>query len=419
MAEVKLIHVDNTGLYIEHDPDTADVLLRSIGLKGNLGKINDIPYSWPASQGALNTLLRNDGNGNLTWVNANHVSNHRTGGVDAIGLATASQEGLASAAQITKLDGIEALADVTDAANVAAAGAVMNSTSTAGINFVIDEDDLASNSPTKLPTQKNVKAYVDGRIVGLYSHRGGYNAGTNTPNLTSSPVGVLKGYSYTVTLSGTFFSENVEPGDLLIADQDNPTLLTHWTRVNKNFSFGTTAGTACAGDDSRLSDARTPVSHAATHLTSGSDAIQLATNAQPGLASAAHITSLEGKFDIAGGTVTGQTTFSNTNASVSPGTGTVVINNGLGVGGDAFLGGNIGQIRGVAYTWPNTQGAQYSILRRSDDNGTLENYEPIEEWVTVTPTFNSAGLKGQKHRNGTDLWLHDGIQWFKTTVVIA
>jgi len=62
----------------------------------------------------------------------------------------------------TKLDGIEALADVTDAANVDAAGAVMNSdTSTAAMAFVIDEDSFATNSATRVPTQQSVKAYVD------------------------------------------------------------------------------------------------------------------------------------------------------------------------------------------------------------------------------------------------------------------
>lgn len=53
-----------------------------------------------------------------------HASNH-TDGNDDIQSATSSQKGLATAAQITKLDGIEANADVTDATNVAAAGAVM------------------------------------------------------------------------------------------------------------------------------------------------------------------------------------------------------------------------------------------------------------------------------------------------------
>jgi len=38
-------------------------------------------------------------------------------------------------------------------------------------------------------------------------------------------------------------------------------------------SLGTTAGTVAAGDDSRLSNARTPTAHASSHATGGSDAI--------------------------------------------------------------------------------------------------------------------------------------------------
>ncbi|MFH1067836.1 MAG: hypothetical protein V1746_08030 [bacterium] len=53
-----------------------------------------------------------------------HAVSH-TNGTDDIQSATASQKGLATTAQIAKLDGIEAGADVTDATNVAAAGAVM------------------------------------------------------------------------------------------------------------------------------------------------------------------------------------------------------------------------------------------------------------------------------------------------------
>lgn len=65
----------------------------------------------------------------------------------------------------SKLDGIEALADVTDAANVAAAGAVMESdTTTAAMGFVVDEDNMVSNSATKVPTQQSVKAYVDSAV---------------------------------------------------------------------------------------------------------------------------------------------------------------------------------------------------------------------------------------------------------------
>jgi len=62
----------------------------------------------------------------LTWSQtgggapAAHAASH-TDGTDDIQDATAAQKGLATAAQITKLDGIEALADVTDETNVLAA----------------------------------------------------------------------------------------------------------------------------------------------------------------------------------------------------------------------------------------------------------------------------------------------------------
>ena len=41
-------------------------------------------------------------------------------------------------------------------------------------------------------------------------------------------------------------------------------------------SYGTTAGTAAQGNDTRLSDARTPTSHAATHAAGGADELAIA-----------------------------------------------------------------------------------------------------------------------------------------------
>jgi hypothetical protein len=77
--------------------------------------------------------------------------------------ATTLLHGLMSKNDKIKLDGIEALADVTDASTVAAAGATMNADTDVSLNaWVIDEDNMVSDLATRVPTQQSVKAYVDG-----------------------------------------------------------------------------------------------------------------------------------------------------------------------------------------------------------------------------------------------------------------
>lgn len=56
-----------------------------------------------------------------------------------------------------------------NATNVAAAGAVMQTaTDASGFSFAVDEDDMASDSATLLPTQQSVKAYADGIFSPLW-----------------------------------------------------------------------------------------------------------------------------------------------------------------------------------------------------------------------------------------------------------
>ena len=88
------------------------------------------------------------------------------------------------------------------------------------------------------------KHYVDQAVTGALSYQGGYNASTNTPDLTTSPNSIKKGFTYTVTASGTFFGENLEVGDVLIAEIDNPTDLNAWTTVQNNVDLAdlTTVG---------------------------------------------------------------------------------------------------------------------------------------------------------------------------------
>ena len=98
------------------------------------------------------------------------------------------------------------------------------------------------------------KAYVDAATVGGLVYQGGYNAATNTPNLDNNPSPNLieKGWTYTVTADGTFFTEQVRIGDVLIAEIDQPTSLGDWTTVQNNIDLASASvvglgNTAVAG----------------------------------------------------------------------------------------------------------------------------------------------------------------------------
>lgn len=70
-------------------------------------------------------------------------------------------------------------------------------------------------------------------VAGLLDFKGGYNATTNIPNLTSG-VGVLKGDYYVVTVAGSFYGQPLEIGDSLFANVDAPVTLAGWTLVQGN-----------------------------------------------------------------------------------------------------------------------------------------------------------------------------------------
>jgi hypothetical protein len=97
------------------------------------------------------------------------------------------------------------------------------------------------------------KSYVDASTAGALVFQGGYDAATNTPNLDSPPTGTIKkGFMWTVTTDGTFFTEQVRVGDSLIAKIDTPTTLADWTTVQSNIDLATLTtvglGNVNAGD---------------------------------------------------------------------------------------------------------------------------------------------------------------------------
>ena len=151
--------------------------------------------------------------GNTLTINSTNASITLTGEVTGTGTTSIST---------TVADGVLDVANFNAAAIVTAAEGIEN-----------------NDNDTTLPTSAAVKAYVDAAVVGGLIYQGGYNAATNTPNLDSPPTitGIKKGWTYTVTADGLFFTEQVRVGDVLIAEVDAPTTLADWTTVQNNIDL--------------------------------------------------------------------------------------------------------------------------------------------------------------------------------------
>lgn len=98
-------------------------------------------------------------------------------------------------------------------------------------------NDSVTNGVNTWSSQK-IQAELDAinnNLTGALVYKGPYNASTNSPDLESPAAGVVsKGFTYTVTNTGNFYAEGVQPGDMLIAEVDDPSTRNDWTVVNKN-----------------------------------------------------------------------------------------------------------------------------------------------------------------------------------------
>ena len=97
-----------------------------------------------------------------------------------------------------------------------------------------DNQTTATNlwSATKINT---LISALQSEVTGALVFKGGYDATTNTPNLTNPAAGtILQGFTYVITNAGALLGEALQVGDMIIAQQNNPSTLAHWTMVNKN-----------------------------------------------------------------------------------------------------------------------------------------------------------------------------------------
>jgi hypothetical protein len=78
-------------------------------------------------------------------------------------------------------------------------------------------------NPTDAPTLQQVTNLIAAAVDDKVQIIGGYDAATNTPNLTTpTPGTILVGHKYFVTVAGTFHGEQLEVGDSITALSDDP-----------------------------------------------------------------------------------------------------------------------------------------------------------------------------------------------------
>jgi hypothetical protein len=176
------------------------------------------------------TLVLSDRGVSIPSVHGN--STHLTGGSDAIQLATASQVGLMSAAFATKLDGIEALANVTDADNIASSIGATTATAAAD-GDLLPFLDVSTSSALKKTTLANLRSdylntyYVtptgtqtlSGKTLTAPVINGGSLSGTAITLTDAALTGILP-----VAKGGTGVTAKTGTGDVVLST--SPTLTT-------------------------------------------------------------------------------------------------------------------------------------------------------------------------------------------------
>jgi len=163
-----------------------------VALKAPDNIASNVTYTLPGTQGAVLSVLTNDGSGGLTWGSGS--SNATFTGITTFSDTTDSTTKDNGAIIVEGGVGIEKSVNIGGNISVTGIATVgtfkLNGTSGIGITGISSSTTLAENSNDYLPTQAAVKAYVDAVDVTL-----GLNADTGGPSTVST--------AQTLTISGT------------------------------------------------------------------------------------------------------------------------------------------------------------------------------------------------------------------------
>jgi len=167
-----------------------------VALKAPDSVASNLTFVLPSSDGSANQVLGTDGSGNLSFLST----------TSTLAGATDSNITAPSSGQILVHDGTDSFdnvslsGDVTmDSAGVVTIGA--NAVQVGNIDFLVDEDNMASDSAVKVPTQQSVKAYVDSQVTAQDLDMAG-DSGTGAVDLDSQSITFAGGTGVTTSVSG-------------------------------------------------------------------------------------------------------------------------------------------------------------------------------------------------------------------------
>ena len=158
-----------------------------------------VTWTLPTADGSANQVIGTDGSGALSFLST----------TSTLAGATDSDITSASTGQVLVHDGVDSFDNVSFSGDVtlAANGAVTiasNAVQVGNIDFLVDEDNMVSDSAVKVPTQQSVKAYVDAVTTDLQGQDldGSADSGTLAVDLDTQSIAFTGGTGVTTSATG-------------------------------------------------------------------------------------------------------------------------------------------------------------------------------------------------------------------------
>jgi len=166
-----------------------------VGIKAPDSVGSNVTFTMPSADGSANQVLGTNGSGQLSFLST----------TSTLAGATDSDISSPGAGHILVHDGSDSFDNVALSGDVTmtSAGVVTigsNAVQVGNIDFLVDEDNMASDSAVKVPSQQSVKAYVDSQVTAQDLDLAG-DSGTGAVDLDSQSITFTGGTGVTTSVS--------------------------------------------------------------------------------------------------------------------------------------------------------------------------------------------------------------------------